>query len=186
MNRAATETLIRIRRYEPNDVDAVYEAVMESKAELLLWMPWCHHAYSRHDAAAWVESRPNAWETNQEWSFVVVNAEGKLLGACGIHRIDRLNGVGELGYWVRTSETSHGVATLAATLLSQWAFQEMGLHRIEIVASVENAASLRVAEKVGAIREGVLRERILLHGRRHDGELWALLKHACCKPFESE
>ena len=152
MNRVATETLIRIRRYDPNDVDAVYEAVMESKAELSFWMPWCHHAYSRKDAAAWVESRPNAWETNQEWSFVVVNAEGKLLGTCGIHRIDRLNGVGELGYWVRTSETSNGVATSAATLLSQWAFQEMGLHRIEIVASVENKASLRVAE--GSVRFG--------------------------------
>ena len=178
MYGTATKKSVRIRRYQPNDVDAIYDAIMASKAELSLWMPWCHDAYSRNDAIAWVESRPSAWESNQDWSFVVVDDEGKLLGACGIRRIDRLNGVGELGYWVRTSETRKGVATLATRLLCQWAFQEMGLHRIEIVASEENAASQRVAEKVGAIREGVLPERILLHGRRHNGELWAILKNA--------
>ncbi|MEI8018505.1 MAG: GNAT family N-acetyltransferase [Schlesneria sp.] len=176
MNGAATEKAVRIRRYQPDDANAVYDAVMESKEELSHWMSWCHDTYSRNDAVAWVESRLSAWETNQDWSFVVVNDEGKLLGACGIHRIDRLNGVGELGYWVRTSATRNGVATSATRQLCQWAFEENGLHRIEIVVSEENAASLRVAAKVGAVREGILRERILLHGRRHNGELWAILK----------
>ena len=178
MNSVVTDNSVRIRRYKPDDVDAIYDAVEESKAELSIWLPWCHDTYSRNDAVEWVESRQSAWETNQEWSFVVVNDEGKLLGACGIHRIDRLNGVGELGYWVRTSATRNGVATSATRQLCQWAFEESGLHRIEIVASEENAASLRVAAKVGAIREGILRERILLHGRRHNGELWAILKYA--------
>ncbi len=124
MNGTATENSVRIRRYQPDDVDAIYDAVMESKVELSHWMSWCHDAYSRNDVIAWVESRPSAWETNQEWSFVVVNDEGKLLGACGIHRIDRRNGVGELGYCVRTSATRNGVATSATRQLCQWAFEE--------------------------------------------------------------
>jgi ribosomal-protein-serine acetyltransferase len=170
------ETSIQIRKYQSGDVDAIYDAVIESRVELSRWMPWCHAAYSREETAGWVESRPDAWENDGEWSFVIVDGDGGFLGACGIHRIDRLNGVGEVGYWVRTSATRQGIATEAVRLLCRWAFRETTLHRLEIVASIENLASQRVAEKAGATREGVLKERLMLHGRRHDGVLSAILK----------
>lgn len=166
---------IQLRQYRHDDIDAVYEAVMESKAELSPWMMWCHENYSRQDAGTWVEGRPDAWERNESWSFVVVEPGGKLLGTCGIHRIDSLNGVGELGYWVRSSMTGHGIATEGTRKLCEWAFTEKGLHRIEIIMSVENTASQRVAEKAGAVREGILCQRLLLDGRRHDAVMFAVL-----------
>ena len=73
-------TDIQLRQYQQNDVDAIYEAVMESKAELSPWMLWCHENYSRKDAVTWVEGRPGAWERNESWSFVVVEPIGTLLG----------------------------------------------------------------------------------------------------------
>jgi RimJ/RimL family protein N-acetyltransferase len=168
---------IQIRRYQPNDIDAVYEAVIESKPELSPWMPWCQTEYAWQDAADWVQGRPEAWERNEEKSFLMIDANERLLGCCGIHRIDARNGVGELGYWVRSSATCQGIATEATRQVARWAFQEANFHRIEILVSVENLASQRVAEKAGAIREGVLRDRILLHGRRHDCVLYALLNN---------
>jgi hypothetical protein len=39
--------IIHIRRYELTYIDALYEAVIESRAELSSWMPWCHAEYSR-------------------------------------------------------------------------------------------------------------------------------------------
>ncbi|MDA1055667.1 MAG: GNAT family N-acetyltransferase [Planctomycetota bacterium] len=153
----------------------IYEAVMESKAELSPWMSWCHANYSRQDAATWVEGRPSAWERGENWSFVIVDSSGRLLGTCGFHRLDSLHGVGELGYWVRSSLTGLGIATEATRNLCQWAFAEKGLHRVEIIMSMENIASQRVAEKAGAVREGVLRQRLLLNGRRHDAALFAVL-----------
>jgi ribosomal-protein-serine acetyltransferase len=167
--------VIQLRQYQSDDVDAVYQAVLESKAQLSPWMPWCHPGYGRQDAEIWVKGRPSAWDRNEAWSFVVVDSRNQLLGTCGIHRIDLLNRVGELGYWVRSCVTCRGIATEAARQLCQWAFAERGLHRVEIVMSVENIASQRVAEKVGAIREGILRQRLLLHGRRHDAVLFAVL-----------
>jgi len=53
---------------------------------------------------------------------------------------------------------------------------DAALVRLEVVVSVENAASLRVAEKAGAIREGVLRSRLLLHGRMHDAVMLAFVR----------
>ena len=71
-----------------------------------------------------------------------------------------------------TSDSIRG----AKRRLALWAFRVKGLHRIEIIAAVENIPSDRVAEKAGATREGVLRERLLLHGRRHDGVILSLLR----------
>ena len=166
---------IHLRKYQSDDVDTIYEAVTESKAELSPWMMWCHENYSCKDAETWVEGRPGAWDRNESWSFVVVEPSGRLLGTCGIHRIDSLNGVGELGYWVRSTMTGQGIATEATRKLCQWAFEEKGLQRIEIIMSVENSASQRVAEKAGAVREGILRKRLLLNGRRHDAVMFAVL-----------
>ncbi len=165
---------ITIRGYESSDIDPLYEAVIESREELVPWMPWCTAHYARQDTATWVESRPAAWERNEEWGFVIVSPDGRVLGTCGIHHLDLRNGVGELGYWVRTSATRNGVASAATRQISQWAFREQGLHRLEILASVENIGSQRVAEKVGAVREAILRERLCLFDRRHDAILYSL------------
>jgi ribosomal-protein-serine acetyltransferase len=167
---------IRIRWYRPGDEDAIFEAVTSSQAELSPWMPWCHPNYSRDDSARWVASRPGAWERNEEWSFVIVDAADRLLGGCGLHRLALKDGVAELGYWVRTSATRQGVATAATRQLCRWAYDEAGLERIEILASLENLASQRVAEKAGGVREGLLRQRIALHGRRHDCVLYSILR----------
>src|SRR3990172_4536404 len=90
--------------------------------------------------------------------------DGSYLGGCG------LNGIGEykfanLGYWVRTSRTKQGVATAATLLLARFGFDELKLNRIEIVVATGNYASQRVAEKAGATREGVLRNRLILKGK---------------------
>ncbi|MFG0332715.1 MAG: GNAT family N-acetyltransferase [Maioricimonas sp. JB049] len=166
----------RLRQYELRDIDALCEAVLESKCELAPWMPWCHPHYGRDDARLWVESRPGTWDRNEAWSFLIVDAADRLLGTCGLHRIDNLNRVAELGYWVRTSEAGQGIATAASRQLVDWAFRERDLHRVEILISTENHASLRVAEKLGAQQEGIVRSRLLLHGRRHDCVMFAIVR----------
>ena len=166
---------VHLRRYDVDDVDTIYEAVVESKVELSRWMPWCNAEYSRQDTKLWGESRTAAWENDLQWCFVIVNGDGMLLGACGIQRLDLPNGVREVGYWVRSSLTGRGIATNATRQICRLAFDTHGLHRLEILTSVENLASQRVAEKAGAIREGILKERFLLNNIRHDCVLFAIL-----------
>tara|TARA_R110002049_G_scaffold50370_3_gene143081 strand:+ start:122127 stop:122690 length:564 start_codon:yes stop_codon:yes gene_type:complete len=163
-----------IRRYVESDIDSILEAVLESRHELSQWMSWCHQNYNRDDAESWVNSRAKAWNDREEWGFVIVDERDRFLGTCGIHRIDLRNGLGEMGYWVRSSMTRQGIATAAAKAIAQWAFTEMELHRIEILTSTANRASQVVAERAGAVHEGTLRERLRVHERWHDAELFAL------------
>ena len=78
-----------------------------------------------------------------------------------------------LGYWVGTRHTGKGYATRAARLLSDFGLNDLKLQRVEIVAAVTNHASQRVAEKAGAVREGILRNRIVLHGQPHDAVMYS-------------
>ena len=63
----------------------------------------------------------------------------------------------------------------AIRLAARFGCEELGLYRIEIVAAVDNIASQRVAEKAGAVREGVLRNRLLVRGESQDAVLFSLL-----------
>ncbi len=159
---------ISIRPYLPADVSLHFEAVRESQAELAPWMPWCHPGYSLEDSRGWVESQLVAFRDGVEYEFVITGADNRLLGGCGLNHIDRANLRANLGYWVRSTCCGRGIAVAAVKLLVAWAFAQTDLVRLEVIASVENVASQRVAEKAGALREGVLRSRLQLHGRRHD------------------
>jgi RimJ/RimL family protein N-acetyltransferase len=81
-----------------------------------------------------------------------------------------------MGFWVRTSATGRGITSEAARLVVGFAFERLGLERVEVMAAVDNAASRRVAEKIGAQREGVLRRRLVLQGEPTDVVLYSLVR----------
>lgn len=80
-----------------------------------------------------------------------------------------------LGYWVRASRVRQGVATAAAALLARFGFDELRLARLEIVVRLDNAASRRVAEKLGCRLEGVARNRLLFDGTPFDAAMYAMI-----------
>lgn len=166
---------IALRPYRLGDELELFAAVDESRAQLAPWLPWCHPAYCLEDSRAWIAERPALFEQGKEYCFAIVDAQGRMLGGCGLNRIEEGNGVANLGYWVRRSAQGRGHAAAATRLLAAWAFANTPLRRLEIVASVENHASLRTAERAGARRDAVLRSRIVLDGRRHDAVLFSIL-----------
>ena len=76
------------------------------------------------------------------------------VGSLSIHRIDRDQGDGEIGYWIALAARGRGLAGRAAAAACRWAFADLGLHRIQLFHAVENVASARVAEKAGFTCEG--------------------------------
>jgi len=167
---------IEIRRYDESYVDQVYEAVDESRAELIPWMFWVTPEYSIDDARTYAAKMKQAWDNREIFSFIVFDrTTERVIGGCGLNNLDNINRRANLGYWVRSSETGRGVATLATRLLAGIAFEDIGLIRLELVMAIENKASRRVAEKAGARFEGVLRNRLLLRDGPHDAYSFSLI-----------
>jgi RimJ/RimL family protein N-acetyltransferase len=83
---------------------------------------------------------------------------------------------GHVGYWCASGARGRGITTTALRLLSRYAFDELGLERLELVTDPDNHASQRVAEKAGYRREGILRSHIRHpDGRRRDSVMFSLL-----------
>jgi len=175
-NRRSEDMVVRIRRFVPADAPLLYEAVRESIAHVNRWMLWCRPDYSLADSLRFIEQDAAAWDNEVRHSFVIHDSlRGTFLGSVGLSAIDKLHQFANLGYWVRTRWTNRGVASAAVTLAAQFAFRELGMQRLELLVPVENVASLHVAKKVGAKHEGILRNRLLLHGKRHDAVLLSLI-----------
>lgn len=171
-----TDGVITLRPYRESDTISVYKAARESVSELSLWMSWCHPDYAIEETRAWIEAQPEKWGKGTEYNFAIFYNAGRLcLGGCGLNVIDRDCGTANLGYWVRTSRTRKGIATAATLLLARFAFNELQLHRVEITVAVDNKASLRVAEKAGASREGILRNRVVNNGAPSDAVVFSFI-----------
>jgi ribosomal-protein-serine acetyltransferase len=168
---------ILIRTLRQEDISPLYEAVRESIAEVSPWLPWCHENYSIEETREFIASRELASQGGEWYSFGIFEKDGgKFLGGVGINFINRVHQMANLGYWVRTSAAGRGVATNATRAAARFGFEHLGLQRIEIVGAVDNVPSQRVAEKVGAMREGVLRKRLLIHGESMDAVLFSLVR----------
>jgi ribosomal-protein-serine acetyltransferase len=168
---------VLIRTLCQEDVGALYEAARESIAEVSPWLSWCHENYAIEETKEFVTSRQIASQGDEWYSFgVFEHTGGRFLGGVGINFINRVHQMANLGYWVRTSAAGRGVATRATRVAARFGFEQLGLKRIEIVAAVDNLASQRVAEKAGAVREGVLRQRLLIRGESQDAVLFSLVR----------
>jgi ribosomal-protein-serine acetyltransferase len=167
---------VTIRPLAEDDTGEITLAVRESFAELSPWMPWCHEQYSVSDAASWVQTAKAARESGAMYDFAIVDPGGRYAGACGINRINRFDGVGNIGYWVRTSCVGRGFVSAAVRHLIPWAFANIPLNRLEIVVAVGNERSHRVAERVGAHRDAVLRKRLMLKGVPQDAVLYSVIR----------
>jgi RimJ/RimL family protein N-acetyltransferase len=99
---------------------------------------------------------------------------GGLLGLALVPSIDREAGEAELGYMVAPSARGRGVGTAILRELTTWAFAQ-GIRRCELLISVGNGASERVAERAGYVREGTLRSVHVKQGKREDVTVWSRL-----------
>jgi ribosomal-protein-serine acetyltransferase len=189
-----------LRPLERVDVPHILEAVRESRAELAPWMPWCTPDYDEAGVIAYVENGIEKRSAGLEFEFAIFSPQGEYLGNCALNALNHENRFANLGYWIRTSRTRRGFATAAVHTLARWAFEntELGsereararagvtgetlaslgieLERLEIVVAAENHASLGVAARAGAVREGTLRKRLVLRGRAHDAVVFSLLR----------
>jgi RimJ/RimL family protein N-acetyltransferase len=154
----------------------MHAAALESVAEVYPWMAWCHERYSLDEARQWIAVQEEVAKQGMAYEFAILDEAGRFLGGCGINQISKANRFANLGYWVRTSAMGRGVAPAAARLVAEYAFRGTDLIRLEVVCAVGNARSQRVAEKIGAVREGVLHSRLLLPTGASDAVMYSLVR----------
>ena len=173
--RMEDERLV-VRAFRADDVEPLYAAVRESIDEVAPYETWCHAGYTLDDAAQYVGWWNEAREQGTAYYYAVEDASsGLLLGACGLSGYSAEHRHATLGYWIRTSWTGRGIATHAARTVCAAGFADLDLVRIAILVPTRNSASRRVAEKLGAVKEGTLRSELILPSGPTDVIAYGLL-----------
>ena len=173
---ALTDGVVTIRPWRADDAGAIFEAIMESRAELQQWLPAAGGVTDIDEVRSYIAMTIDLRESGAAYDFVITDARsGDVLGGCGFTQINRNHHFANLYYWVRRGSARRGLARRAIRLAARFGLEGIGLARIEIVVQPENIASLRAAEGAGARREGVLRNRLTVHDQASDAVMFSLI-----------
>lgn len=101
----------------------------------------------------------------------------EVIGTCTLYHLEIDHRRGDIGFALGRASWGQGLASDAVATLIGFAFESLGLHRLEADADPDNVRSLRVMERQGFRREGYLRERWYHLGELRDGVFMGLLRH---------
>jgi ribosomal-protein-alanine N-acetyltransferase len=131
------------------------------------------HPYTLADAHAWIAHA----ESNEQPTSFAIDVAGEVIGGIGLRLnedVERISA--EIGYWIGRAYWGRGIATDAVRAVTEHAFATRELTRIYALPFAENAASIRVLEKAGYLREGLLRRSAIKDGVVRDQLLYAVVR----------
>ena len=116
--------------------------------------------------------------TDQSYAFLIVrSSDDTLVGGLTLANIRRgVAQAGSLGYWMGRPYARQGYMTAAVRAVIPFAFATLRLHRLEAACIPTNAASIRLLENTGFVREGYARDYLCINGIWQDHLLYGRLK----------
>ena len=149
---------IHIRPFKTSDAAELQSAVLESIGHLGPWLDWATPRYLLGDARTWVDESRVLWANQTAYRWIITNEESRrILGSVEISQSSA--GAGLMGYWLRRQVLGKGICTQAARAALDYVFQSGLFDQVDLYIDPSNAASLAVAQKLGAE----------LHGEKADG-----------------
>jgi [ribosomal protein S5]-alanine N-acetyltransferase len=149
-----------------------------SRQFLAPWEPtWPPDALSRASFRARVARYAEDWRTDQAYNFLIFAQDETLVGGVGLSNLRR--GVSEtasLGYWVGEAFARQRYMTAALPLVLDFAFDRLGLHRVEAACLPTNIPSRALLARAGFHQEGYARGYLCIEGKWQDHLLFAILR----------
>jgi ribosomal-protein-serine acetyltransferase len=146
---------LELRALAEDDAAELHRVVEDNRAHLVPWMPWAA-GQTRDGTIDFIRQTIRQEQADDGFQRALV-VDGAIAGVIGHHRIDRDNLSTSIGYWLAERFEGQGLMTTAVRRIIAHAFDELGLHRVELRVSPDNTRSRALAERVGFREEGVLR-----------------------------
>jgi [ribosomal protein S5]-alanine N-acetyltransferase len=127
-------------------------------------------------AAALLADIQRQFRAGTLFQWGIETAGGELVGTCTLARLDVTNRRAELGFALGRAFWGRGYMEAALPAVMEFAFSRLGLHRLVADADPRNIPSIRTLERLGFLREGLLREHYLIQGEAQDAVVYGLLR----------
>jgi ribosomal-protein-alanine N-acetyltransferase len=163
-----------LREYNLDDADDCERYTRDP--EVCRYMIWGPNGPGETQAFLEQAVRDRRANERKVFEFALVHRrDNRVAGGVGTRITNVEQREGDLGYVLRRNLWGQGIATEAARAVLDFAFDALGLHRVWATADPENVASVRVLEKLGMRREGLLRRNIFVRGAFRDSAVYAIL-----------
>jgi ribosomal-protein-serine acetyltransferase len=162
-----------VRQLAADDLDELYALQTANQARLAPWMPWAQ-ALDREQTAAFL-AQAEQQAARDDGVQCAITHSGRMVGVIGVHYVNRIHLATSVGYWLAAEAQGRGTMTLAVCALVDHAFEAWGMHRVELRAAVANTRSRAVAERLGFVHEGVLRQAERFCDRYADLDVFSVL-----------
>jgi ribosomal-protein-serine acetyltransferase len=166
---------LELRQIGEDDAEDLTALIDRNRAHLRKWLPWLENSRTIEDTARFIGRSLEQAADENGLTFGII-ARGKLVGVIGQHYLDYQNRKTELGYWLDQRRQGQGIVTAATACVTDYAFRVQDCHRVILHCAFGNAKSRAVAERLGFVHEGILREAEWLYDHYVDLVVYSMLR----------
>jgi RimJ/RimL family protein N-acetyltransferase len=164
--------LVILRPLEMSDAPTIYRGINDPLVNQYLAS---HGPKGLGFEEEWIRSKQTPSATDH--TIAICLPDGTLIGTMGLHQIDLINRVATTGSVIfRPEHQNHGYGTDAKMLLLDYAFNQLGLHKVCSSVIAFNGRSAAYSRKCGYVEEGRKRSQWFRHGERHDDIMLAVFR----------
>jgi len=145
------------RHYADEDTAALHATIALSRAHLQGWLPGFDHERTLDDIRDSIRRGQAQWALRESFSMGLFLRDGDLLGDLRLRPTSWQIPAFDIAYWLRPDALGHGYAGEAVRLLTSCAFERLHAQRVAISCDPRNARSASVAQRLGYLLEGRLR-----------------------------
>ena len=167
---------ITFKLSDPAHAQQLTDAVDRNRSYLQEFLSWVPQVTSVEDFENYLKGCVEDRYAGLEWSYDIFH-KNHLIGRIGIHNIDKNNNNAMIGYWIDERYQGKGIITEGCKKIIDIGFNQLGLHRLEILVAIDNHKSAAIPIRLGFQKEGILRQKEK-HGPKFlDLQIFSILRH---------
>jgi ribosomal-protein-serine acetyltransferase len=165
----------RLRVLQSQDAKVLFALIDRNRSYLRRWLPWLDYETEEANSAFFIRRMQRQLEAGENLVCGIF-VEGELVGMCGYNEIDHANQTVEIGYWLSEDAQGSGIITRSTEYFIDYAFEHLGIKKVQIPVAEKNFKSRSVCERLGFISEGVKADAEDLYGEYVNHVCYALTK----------
>lgn len=166
---------IKLRIREDSDATEFFNVINNNRKYLSQWLSWVDKFTDIDSTRGSISEAIIGYENNKFYRFGI-SYNNELVGIIELQTLDFKNKKAGIGYWLIEKATGKGIMIRSVKALINYAFSELNFNRISLTVATENYPSIKVCEKLGLVKEGILRQNEWLNDQFVDHYIYSILK----------
>ncbi len=169
------DDVLELSFLDESRAEELFELIDSNRQYLREWLPWLDNNKYLQNTIDFIKLSRKQYSNDISLNLAVCTG-GTIAGIIGLHRFDWPNRSTHIGYWLGESYQGSGLITRSCRTLLDYAFNDIGLNRVEIRCAPGNSKSRAIPMRLGLKEEGVLRQAEWLYEHFVDHVVYSMLK----------